>query len=215
MEYSILDYSNVIHLRNQIAFLDFKTLLDVYKDKDNYINFLDTFVVLTNIDSGFLLFSDDFVDRIESVIELNRFSFNDKEITEVINGIITYLNELKSKSDTYKKSVRQHYCCFQEQIRGVSFPNNTSLVRSICYDPFVIDALRDNDMSNIGEDKLFLASINSFLELLPELFDDEEIRELTLKKIEEISNNSKLFQLNMKKMIRDTKSHYQKVLKGE
>lgn len=215
MEYSILDFSNVVHIRNQIAFLDMKTLISLYKDKDNYINFLETFVIMTNIDSGFLLFSEQFLDRVETIVQLNRFSFDNSEIHQTINDIIGYINQIKSQPESYKSSVRQHYACFQEEIRGVNFSNNAALVRSLGYDAYVIDALRDHDMSNIGEDLLFLASVNSFFELIPELFDDSKIRELTEEKIQEIKNTSKFYQRDIKRFTKNTENNFQKLLKGE
>ena len=215
MEYSIIDFSNVLHIRNQIAFLDKKKLQELYRDKGNYLNFIDTFVVLTNIDSGFLLFSYDFLTRVEDIIQLNRFSFQEKDINEVINSIITYINNVRMQTETYNSSVRAHYFYFQQDIRNTKFKNNKELINSLGYDAYVIDALRDHDLSTIGEDKLFLASINSFLELIPELFDDEEIQKITLDKMNEITKHSGLFQFDKKKYCTTTEKHYQKVLKGE
>lgn len=215
MEYSIQDFANVLRIRNQIAFLDRNVLLDLYKDPDNYIVFLDTFVVLTNIDSGFLLFSPDFVSRIQDVVELNRFTFKDPIIHDGINSIITYLNEIKGQSESYLSRMRVQYASFQEDIRGVSFPSNQALVRSLAYDPFVLDGLLDSNIDDLAEDKLFLASINSFLELIPELFEDSTIDELVRKKMEVIGNRTKFYQRDVKRLLKTTSNHYENVLKDE
>ncbi|MBR2827753.1 MAG: hypothetical protein IKE70_00775 [Bacilli bacterium] len=215
MEYSIQDFSNVLRIRNQIAFLDRDILLELYKDLDNYITFLDTFVVLTNIDSGFLLLSPDFVPRVQEIVELNRFNIHDSLTYDGINQIITYLNEVKGQSESYKRRMRIQYASFQEDIRGVSFSSNQKLVQSLGYDPYVMDGLLDYNLDDLGEDKLFLASINSFLELIPELFEDSSITNLVQNKMEDINNQIKFYQRDVKKLLKTTNTHYQNVLKNE
>ena len=170
---------------------------------------------MTNIDSGFLLFSNDFLDKIESVIEQNRFEINDNEVRDVTNSIISYLNEIRGKSNLYKETIKAHYKYFQEEIRGVKFSDSNQLFRSLGYDPFVYDAIRDKDLSGLGEDKLFLASVNSFLELVPEMFEDKEVQELVNNKIDEIGRNNKFYQRDMKRLVKDTINHTNRILKGE
>ena len=215
MEYSITDFRNVIHFRNQIATLPEKELKDLYKDMDYYICFLNTFVIMTNIDSGFLLFSNDFLDKIDSVVEQNRFLIDDDQVRLSTNEIITYLNEVRGKDDLYRKTITTHYRIFQEDIRGVRFRDNHELINSLLYDPYVFDAIEDLDLSTIGEDKLFLASINSFLEFIPEMFNNSDVQELVKDKINEIGKKNKFYQRDMKKLVKDTMGHSNRVFKGE
>ena len=111
--------------------------------------------------------------------------------------------------------MRIQYASFQEDIRGVSFSSNQKLVQSLGYDPYVMDGLLDYNLDDLGEDKLFLASINSFLELIPELFEDSSIRNLVQNKMEDINNHTKFYQRDVKKLLKTTNTHYQNVLKNE
>ena len=90
-KYSLDDFYNVLLLRNHLEFLSVKQLEDLYQNTTNFLVFLDTIAVFSEIDSAFLLFKDEYISKIERIISINRFKSNDSDIKEIINSIIILL----------------------------------------------------------------------------------------------------------------------------
>ena len=54
----MIDFNNILVLRNRLAAVPIEELLKLYQDKDKYMSFLDSVVLLSDKDSAFLFFSD-------------------------------------------------------------------------------------------------------------------------------------------------------------
>ena len=108
-KYNVKDFANVLSLRNQLVNVPIEKLEEVYQDYDNYVAFLDTVAVMTNIDSAFLLFKADYLKKIENVIQIHRFDTKDKDVKDAINSIIEYLNTIKSYRPEYRKILTTYY----------------------------------------------------------------------------------------------------------
>ena len=50
----MIDFNNVLVLRNQLIAVPIEELCKLYQDKDRYISFLDSVALLSNKDSAFL-----------------------------------------------------------------------------------------------------------------------------------------------------------------
>ena len=208
MEYDIQEIKNVLFLKNQLASVDVSYLVDVYKDYESYLAFLDTVVVMSDIDSAFLLFSDKFVDKIHRVMQIHRFDKAlDKDIYNNINEIITWLNSLQAKEDYVKSIHKLNYLLFQEDIRKVGFYDEDYFVQALANDALVMEALENNHMELIEDDVLFLASVNYLRYMIPDFFEDEEILERTVKKIDDISREKGFSKRKLRKYSSITKNN--------
>ena len=73
----MIDFNNILVLRNQLIAVPIEELCKLYQDKDRYISFLDSVALLSNKDSAFLFFSGEFKKKILSVVQIHRFDFDD------------------------------------------------------------------------------------------------------------------------------------------
>lgn len=133
-KYSLDDFYNVLLLRNHLEFLSVKQLEDLYQDTTNFLVFLDTIAVFSEIDSAFLLFKDEYISKIERIISINRFKSNDSDIKEIINSIIIFLNQIKCYDTSYKNILKNNYLAYQEDCRKVEMDSEQILLESLGYD---------------------------------------------------------------------------------
>ena len=97
----------------------------------------------------------------------------------------------------------------------IGFMDDESFLYSIAYDAVVLSALYEHDLSFITEQDMFLASINYFIEELPELFEDGVISQLAYDKVIELSRSGGLFSNKIRTYSKQTKSCFQKLQKEE
>ena len=121
MSEELVDFGNLITLKNQLCALDRKQLMQMYQDKGSYLTFLNAVVSLIENDIGFLLFSDEFLEKILLISQIYRFEFKEHEVRDCINDIITYVNGIKALSDESKKTLMNGYLAYQEDMREASF----------------------------------------------------------------------------------------------
>lgn len=208
MDYNVDDFINVLCLKNQLISVPIDKLLEVYDDMDNYITFIDTVNVLSNIDSAFLLNDPKFYEKIIDVINLKRFSLKDHNIRIAVEDIINYINSLKSISDEHKAILKIGYLTYQEEVREIRFLNQDDFKYALSYDAFVISSLKNNQVEAIENDDLFLSSINYLLETIPTFFLEEDIKNQTLNKLETIKQKRGLENFSLRKYAKRT---YQKI----
>ena len=133
-KYSLDDFYSVLLLRNHLEFLSVKQLEDLYQNTTNFLVFLDTIAVFSEIDSAFLLFKDEYISKIERIISINRFKSNDSDIKEIINSIIIFLNQIKCYDTSYKNILKNNYLAYQEDCRKVEMDSEQILLESLGYD---------------------------------------------------------------------------------
>ena len=216
MEYDLKDFENVICLKNQLLSVPIETLLEIYSDYENFVTFLDCISVLSNIDSAFLLFDSDCIEKIQTIIQTNRFQYKDPAIIAVINDIILYLNGMKYMDPVKKAILKEGYLCYHEDCRKITMDNETIFMNSLAYDAVCYAALKVGHMEIISEDDLFLASVNYLLEAVPQFFKNQEVADRLLTKLDELEKKGWPFHRTTRKYSKETKEYYKKLeLKGE
>lgn len=211
-KYSLDDFYNVLLLRNHLEFLSVKQLEDLYQDTTNFLVFLDTIAVFSEIDSAFLLFKDEYISKIERIISINRFKSNDSDIKEIINSIIIFLNQIKCYDTSYKNILKNNYLAYQEDCRKVEMDSEQILLESLGYDAVAYKAIVENNLELIKDaDDYFLASINYFIEVIPELFKNNEIKHLVIDSIEKLAKKGWPFNRTNREFSNETKANLQKL----
>lgn len=211
------DFINVICLRNQLLVVPEDEFVEKHKDEDQFLSFLDTFAVLTEIDSAFLLFSDDIISKIEAVITDNRFRYKERSIIEAINQVIYYVNGVKNYDESSKELLKKSYLEFHEDCRKGTIEDDDFFLKLLAYDAIVYFALAEDRMDLVeNADICFLSSINYFIEAIPELFDNAAIKIRATNKIEEIAKKGWPFKRVNRNYSIETKENLQKIkVKGE
>ncbi len=214
MNDDILDFNNIISLRNQLAVATTKQLVDIYQDEASYLAFLDAFVFLSEYDSGFLLSSDEFLDKVLTVVSVHRFDMKYPEIQDTINDIITYVNGVKCYSDDLKKLLMNGYLAYQEDVRNANFSSTDAFLTSLSYDAVVFTALREGRPEAICDDNYFLMSFEYIMNCCPEFFQNPNVCRDAQSVLDRVSSHVKLFD-SRKKYIKSTKEKFQMITKKE
>jgi len=160
----MLDYENILCLRNQLINVPVEVLLEKYDGRDEFSLFVDAVAAFCQKDSAFLLFDESFIEKIETVILEYRTKFKDvPNLTKVVNEIIVYLNEVKGYSDTFKNSLKEHYLDWNEDCRDIIFATEEVFIDALAYDAVAFTALKEGNMELIQADALFISSVNYFI----------------------------------------------------
>ena len=201
------EFENVMIFKNQLINLDKKQLLELYKDVSNYALFINVIVILINCENVLFLLDDNYINKIYSLLDIHRYDLNDKNTFNIINDIIDALNKIKSIEN--KEEYVSEYVKYQENLRGFKFKTTDDFLYALTYDAVVVAGLKDKKIP-IEFDDLFLSSINYFLNIYPEYFEDEEILENVFLRLEEIVSRKGLKNIfnksDAKKLIKVLKS---------
>lgn len=214
MSEEMLEFNNIITLRNHLCRFPLKKLMEIYQDKSKYISFVDAVALLMNCDSAFLLFSDEFLEKILSVLQIHRFDFEEHEVGDCINGIISYINDVKTYPQELKNQLKNGYLAYQEDLREVTFKTTLELLSSISFDAFVFACLRDDQMDRIQDDKYFLMSFNYLMKSVPEFFQDPEVCKRASLMIDRIGRETRPLS-QQKKYYKKVRSNFQELLQKE
>lgn len=211
----MLDYENILCLRNQLVNVPIEVLLEKYSGRDEYLLFVDAVAALCQKDSAFLLFDEMFIEKIEKVIVAYRLEYKDTpNLTKVVNEIIVYLNEIKGYSVSMQNSLKEHYLDWNEDVRDISFKEEEGFIDALAYDAVAFMALKEGNMELIQADALFMASVNYFVATCPEFFDNPLVKERAINKLIELSKKELFFNSN-REYAKDTIKAVQKIKKGE
>ncbi len=214
MNDEMIDFNNILVLRNQLIAVPIEELCKLYQDKDRYISFLDSVALLSNKDSAFLFFSGEFLNKILSVVQIHRFDFDDEEVNKVINSIITYINQISNYSSSLVNLLKNHYLIFQEEQRETKFNSDDELFRSLAYDAWVFAALIDGNLESIQDGNLFLLSFNFLLKNCPELFQDKNVRDNATALLDKVGKETRIIGSKRRKF-KEAKKNFQMVVKRE
>lgn len=193
MSDELLDFCNLLGLKNHLSVASSSDLVRLYQDVDDYITFIDIFVLLTETDSGFLLLDPSFVEKVSSVLQIHRFDIDDSEIKEIINSIIGYLNRVKSMSSDVCNVLKNNYLAYHEDLREAHFDDNDAFIASIAYDALVFKALYFGEMEEAKDNKFIVMSLNYLIKVCPEIFQKKHVRENADKLIDKCLRGNKLF----------------------
>lgn len=211
-EFDMNDFINVICLRNQLLVVPTEEFVEMHRDEEKFLSFLDTLSVLITIDSAFFLFSDELIEKAKDVIADNRFNYKDKNIVEVINQAISYFNNIKNYDESYKNLLKNGYLGYQEDCRKATIEDEMFLLDTLAFDAVVYFALAEDRMDLIDDsDALFLASVNYLIESIPELFNDEVIKTRALNKLEELTKKGWPFRKTNREYSKETIENIQKI----
>lgn len=203
MDITIQEFINILRIKNQLIMFSGSELVEIYKDEADFLCFLDTFILLTQVDSAFLLFSDNFSDKICTLLQDHRFNC-DTEIKKSINDVISYLNGLKGYSSGYINTLKNSYLSYQEQLRHIEFISTDSFLASMANDAIVFSALRDGDLDRIEDGDYYMMSLNYFMNVCPELFKENAVVQRANSLLDKEFKNSKIFS-KRKKYVKETR----------
>lgn len=211
-KYDINDFFNVLYLKNMLLTKKNKELSNFYKELDDYLVFINTFIVLTNIDSGFLLLDKTIPEKILDVIQVNRYSdeLND-EIKNVLNDLILYLNGLNNMSDNMKELYINQYVLYNAEVRNVNFLDSQQLFETLAFDAIAVIALNTNNEELIADKKRFLISLNYLMATVPEFFEDDKIRNFVDDILGDLNIDNDRNKRRFKKYLKTTRECFSKI----
>lgn len=211
-ELELIDYLNIIYLKNELLTLPTSKLLEKYQAEEMYGIFLDTVNIMNAVDSAFLLFSNQALKKIETVVDTYRFLYRSAEFNIVRNDIIRYLNTVSSCSRELKNIKKDCYLDYHQDLRKMSFMTEDDFLYAVSYDAVSLYKLQDRNLQDM-DDTCFLGSINYFIEVIPELFYEKDIQEVAQSKIEEISRRRGYRNRVVREFSQETMNHFQKIKK--
>lgn len=208
-EYSINDYKNILILRNQLETISEDDLIDIYQDVSAYQVFLNSVAILANVDSAFLHYKDEYIKKIERIISIHRFDVSG-QYQELINDIITFLNEVKSTSEVKKKLLMDGYFAYQEDIRNRRFKDYQEMLYFESYDAQVVYGLELGQLAFLTDSDRFISSLNYLHENIPELFIEKKDVKLLLNHLSNLNNSQGLFHRKQKKSLQQIQKKLRK-----
>lgn len=217
MVFDFNDFYNSLMVKNQLLTVDINVLKEEYKDMEKYNSFLDTISVITHIDGCFFMLDDSLIDRAETIIGVNRFAVQNNHIRDVIRSIINYFNDLKTQSKDYKNSLLFQYLLYHEDCRKIKINSDRELAENFVYDAIALRAICKDEMDLIKDkdDESFLSSLNYFIEAVPELFENDEVRERVNYKLLDIKNrNIGFFNKTLRKE-KETEKNFRNIINKE
>ena len=162
-------------------------------------------------ESAFLFFNEDYIKKIQSVLQAHRFDIDDKEIINTINEITICLNDITCSSDNYRNMLVSSYFEYNKDVRDVNFATMDDFIYMLSYDGIVYLTLKGAVDYSIDDGLLSLSSINYIMSVYPQCFEDININKNTQKKLDEIFNKSSIFELNTKISSYNTKKRIKKI----
>ncbi len=204
MEYDIIDIERVLSIKSQLIVIEDEMIEEIYEKQENYLAFVQGVISLINLDGSFLMIHKNYRDKIRRVIQIKRFD-QEKEVREVINDVLSYLNRLESYQDEEKKSIKKQYVQLQEELHSCFFESDDILEEALAYDAVVYISLKDDRMEDIESDDFYLSSLNYLAEIVPEFFREEKIRKRADQKIDQIILKSKPWEFLHKSYAKTTK----------
>lgn len=211
MPEELCDFNNLIMLKNHLCRIPESELLKLYQDYGAYLSFLDSVALLTQNDSGFILFSDVFIQKILSVINIHRFDFDDMKrvpgeenpeeystVRECVNDIIDYMHAVQGYSDELANALRKSYFEFQEEARETKFRGSEDMLKSVAYDAYVFRYLMEGKQANLADEEHNIYSLNYLMKAVPEFFQDPEINRRAIEVLDRAGEHAPLLSTRKK-----------------
>lgn len=180
------DFYNIVKTKTELITVDINSLKEKYSDEKNFLEFLKNISLLLKNEKPFLLLSVAFLDKIRTILELNRFQIKDKKTTDLINDILVKINKLEGLKNNEKRYLVYNYIDYQNEVRHICYDDLANFLGAMALDYEVLEALLKYDVRNYSNDEAFLATTNYFLEAEPEIYEDGEIRYITREKLKKL-----------------------------
>lgn len=187
MDYSIEDFVRLINYKSSIIRDEKKTLLEKYNSKELYEQFLQDTLTLLEDERPFFILDDSFRSKIYEVIGIYRFEFRDKKLNDMANQIITELNGMTLYTTETENNIIDEYICMQEDVRELVFSDLKDFIDTIAKDADFYEAIASSDLTKI-DDIIFIGGTNFFLAIIPKLYQDKKVLELTIERAKKIKS---------------------------
>ena len=211
MSDELCDFNNLVMLKNHLCHITESDLLKLYQDYGAYLAFLDSVALMTQTDSGFLLFSDVFLQKILSVINIHRFDFDDMKrvpgeedpneylsVRDCVNDIIDYIHAVQGYSPEFANELRKDYLQFQEEARETKFRCSEDMLKSISYDAYVFRYLMEGKQANLADEEHNVYSLNYLMKAVPEFFQDPEINRRAIEVLDRVGEHAPILSTRKK-----------------
>jgi len=214
MQEELLDFYNLLVVRNQLATIDRSKLVEIYQDKNAYFVFLDTIGTIINEDIGFLLLNDELPKKIFEIIGIHRFDEDMSwEVKDYINDVITAINEMQVFPDEMKKIILGSYVVHHGEVREKMLISNENILKSLALDAVMFVSLTDGKTDLVKDDDYALASLNYLMKAAPILFADEEVNKNARVILDNIDKKSKGISIRKIK-VKNAKKNYMSINEG-
>lgn len=198
----IQEISDYLLIRSLLYNSDSEELIEVAKEKDNYIYILNNIYELMQ-EEDFIFVDPHLVTNVEDFIYKYRFDYNrDKEINDKMNYIIGRLNDYKNMSDKRKQFIIDNWVQEESQNRNLPFgyKNLNNLLSLISLDTLYYQGMISIDKPfNIEYVVEYVSIINIIMNRFSESFNDDiEFLEVTRQNLQILKDNKKISKIDSK-----------------
>lgn len=198
----IQEISDYLLIRSLLYNSDSEELIEVAKEKDNYIYILNNIYELMQ-EENFIFVDPHLVTNVEDFIYKYRFDYNrDKEINDKMNYIIGRLNDYKNMSDKRKQFIIDNWVQEESQNRNLPFiyKNLNNLLSLISLDTLYYQGMISIDKPfNIEYVVEYVSIINIIMNRFSESFNDDiEFLEVTRQNLQILKDNKKISKIDSK-----------------
>lgn len=206
MEYTLEDAKDILYIRKTIHYDDEKEILASLNSNRKIIDFLMKFQKFEEVDLGFLLLKPSYFEKIQKLFSDIRFNTTNAEVVELINDHIRCFNEITSVNPIIIKAKLKKYLSTQEALHSIPFVILDDVPKLLADDYLFLMKLQNKEQLDFSIDQI-QASVGFFLNIAPEVFEEEETREASIEKLNEASKQSNriIQKIMMKLMVRDLK----------
>lgn len=192
------------NLKNYLLCHSTEKLKEIYSDDNNYMDFLNSIVVLSLIDYGFFLLDQDIIDKIRKilVVRIDEDKYKDGQNLDCINSIIRMCNAIDSMRKEEKNQQVEQYIEAQSDVRCLNINSIQEMMHIIIYDSVVLNAILNDDLDSIDEYGYFLCSLMYLIDYFPAVFTSDKYKNRIMKKLESIKKQKRFFNKNLKKYIK-------------
>ena len=177
-------------------------LVNIFDTKEKYLNFLDTLVVISRVDSGFFLLDSRIIESIRKVVNSMRDDFTSGINLECINSTIIMCNQADHIDKEMKNFYINNYIVNQSNIRGIEISSVNQMLALIINDAIVYDAFTNNDWSKVKNTGFLLASLMYLITYLPGVFTDEKYRKIVIDKLDSVKKSAGIFNKALKEYVK-------------
>lgn len=198
----IQEISDYLLIRSLLYNSDSEELIEVAKEKDNYIYILNNIYELMQ-EENFIFVDPHLVTNVEDFIYKYHFDYNrDKEINDKMNYIIGRLNDYKNMSDKRKQFIIDNWVQEESQNRNLPFvyKNLNNLLSLISLDTLYYQGMISIDKPfNIEYVVEYVSIINIIMNRFSESFNDDiEFLEVTRQNLQILKDNKKISKIDSK-----------------
>lgn len=188
------DFVNVMNLKSDLICATDGQLMDYYRDASaaEYAILIHGIDVMLDIEKGvFAILTDEITNKIYKLINLKRFEIKDTypEIFDLINDVVTKLNNLSSLSTPQKAQLRRSYLVYQQRLRNLTYLNYESFIESLGIDAILYDYFNDEDTLEGVPYSYIIGSMYSLKTSMPMLFKNESVLDKAGELLTEMENS--------------------------